>query len=56
MAGMDWTHIVSRMQAKAPQWIAEDEALQIVAYFALLQCRNQCRSAIDAVAKVGGCP
>ena len=32
LVGMDWTHVVTRMQAKAPQWITETEAKQIADY------------------------
>jgi len=36
-ADMDWTHVVDRMQAKAPQWIAEDEARVIISYLRSLK-------------------
>lgn len=31
-SAMDWSHVVSRMRAKAPQWMTDAEATQIIDY------------------------
>ena len=36
-----WTHIVSRMRGKAPQWISEAEAKSIIEYLQTLEPQNK---------------